>query len=145
VDHLIAGPDSMTVAHLAFPTNLPKMPFMIHLDHAPQGNQGGWAGMPYKLYADGAMIKNGVIDGEGPLHVAHEVTTKKYRLDLANGVSYDIPVANDYTNPEQGVTANQGIHRHQAGQPSETEVTPVPSTVREDYAKVLSGSETGEH
>lgn len=138
--HTFNGPDAMHVGHPAFPENLPKAPLIFNFDHAPQGVGGGWARMPYKLFADGAPIKEGVLDGTGPLQVDHEVVTREYQLELANGMIYKIPVASQYSNASQGEGANGGIHKHEAGAPADTGATPQPATPREDYAEILYGS-----
>jgi Uncharacterized protein conserved in bacteria len=70
-------------------------------------------GMPYKLYADGAMVKQGVFDSTGQLPIDHHVTTQKYTLELANGVKHDIPVPGDYRDVANGALANQGFPFHE--------------------------------
>lgn len=85
---------------------------------------GAWAGMPYTLFADGAMVKQGVMDEKGAIDVDHHVTTTDYRIELANGVSFGSPVGADYkgsiTNAE---LANQGLHRHESE--AHPDITPV--------------------
>lgn len=73
--------------------------------------------MPYMLYADGALLNQGVLDQTGQLPIEHQVVTRQYRLELANGVKYQIPIPTDYRNAEQAHLANGGLHSH----PSETD------------------------
>lgn len=137
--HKLSGPDSMNIGHPAFPNNLPKTPLVINTDHSPEGHRAGWAGMPYKLFADGAQIKEGVLDETGQLPIAHEVPTQKYKLELANGMIHNIPIPNSYSNPEQGEAANSGFLRHVAGKAPDTGATPQRANTREDYFKALKG------
>lgn len=68
--------------------------------------------MPYTLYADGAVLKQGVLDESGHVLIDHQVVTRQYRMELANGVNYQIPVPTDYRNAEQAHLANGGMHNH---------------------------------
>jgi type VI secretion system secreted protein VgrG len=70
--------------------------------------------MPYTLYADGAVLQQGVLDKSGQLSIDHQVVTRGYRLVMANGVAYQIPVPTDYRNAEQAALANRGLHNHPA-------------------------------
>ena len=136
--HELNGPESLTMAHPAFPQNLPTRPLIFNVDQAPQGINGGWAGMPYKLYADGVLIKEGVLDKNTPLQVDHVVSTQKYKMKLANGMVYDVPVPADYTNPGQGDPANQGFHRHVPGKAPDTGATKPSASAREAYFRALN-------
>lgn len=98
--------------------------------------------MPYKLYADGALIREGVLDEKGTLNLDHEIPTKKYTMELANGMRYNIPVPNDYTNDVQGNPANRGFLRHQPGKSPDSGATPQRANARQDYLKLLTDSET---
>ncbi|WP_434628639.1 type VI secretion system Vgr family protein [Chromobacterium sp. CV08] len=137
--HDLSGPDRMNIAHPAFPQSLPKMPFTVQVDQAAQGVRSSWAGMPFTLYADGAELKKGVLDESGKLHIDHMAPTQKYRIKMANGVQYDIPVPNDYSNPTQGEPANLGFHGHQAGKADEAGRTGWIDSVREDFLGMLQG------
>lgn len=48
----------------------------------------------------------------GHLTLDHQVVTLQYRLELANGISYQVPVPSDYRNSEQAPPANCGLHKH---------------------------------
>nr|WP_180204935.1 type VI secretion system Vgr family protein [Pseudomonas sp. SbOxS1]NYU04930.1 type VI secretion system tip protein VgrG [Pseudomonas sp. SbOxS1] len=107
-----SGPASMTAAHPDYPQSLSKQTLRFNLSQAPNANRQVWAGMPYTLYADGAELKQGVLDASGQLLIDHQVVTRSYRLVMANGVTYQIPVPTDYRNPEQAHLANRGLHNH---------------------------------
>jgi type VI secretion system secreted protein VgrG len=81
-----------------------------------------WAGMPYTLFADGVRAASGVMDDSGRIAVDHHVTTTRYHIELANGVSYEVPVGGDYLGePGNAERANQGFHRHERRpQPDDT-------------------------
>lgn len=74
----------------------------LNVAQSPNASDSSWAGMPYTLYADGALLKQGVLDERGQISVDHRVVTRSYKLEMANGVSYQIPVAEAYSRPEQG-------------------------------------------
>ncbi|MCJ7957070.1 MAG: type VI secretion system tip protein VgrG [Pseudomonas sp.] len=107
---------------------------------AGQSNAAGyqaWAGMPYKIFADGAVAGQGVMDETGSIAVDHHVTTTRYRVELANGASYEVPVNGDYVGePRNAGLANQGLHRHQS-QPH-PDITPPGSRseFRESYTQL---------
>ena len=135
----LSGPDRMNASHPAFPKNMPTQPLMFNMDHAPQGLGSGWAGMPYKLFADGALVKEGVLENNAQLRIDHPVLTSKYKLELANGLVYEVPVATDYTNHKQGDPANQGFHRHAPGKAPDTGATSPLMSAREAYFQALNG------
>ena len=136
--HVYVGPARMGVGLPGFPDGMPKQKLYFDFDHAAQGNRASWAGMPYKVFADGAKIDEGVFDGEKPLAVDHEITTREYTIELANGAKYTIPVPADYTKPEQGDPANEGIHKHIAGKPAGTEATPPEGAMRNTFRDLLN-------
>lgn len=94
-----------------------------------------WTGMPYTVFADGVEIEKGVMSSDGKISVEHRVSRSRYRVELANGASYDIPVSGDYLgDQDNGARANRGLHRHQHS------LTPglgaAPSQYREDYDRL---------
>ncbi|MCR4538791.1 DUF2345 domain-containing protein, partial [Pseudomonas sp. 18.1.10] len=110
VDYL--GPASMSATHPEYPRSLSKQPVQFRVPMIPNAPGQGWAGMPYTLYADGAVLKQGVLDKTGLVSINHEVVTQQYRMQLANGVSYQIPVPSEYRNADQANLANGGLHNH---------------------------------
>ncbi len=133
----------MNADHPAFPTSefAYKVPLRVNFDNAPMGMQSGWQGMPYKVFADGAQIASGVLDGSGGIDIQHSPITRKYVVEMANGVRYELPVIDEYSNPEQGELAAQGFIKHEAGaSPSDTGATRVPtSAIRDSYARGING------
>jgi type VI secretion system secreted protein VgrG len=106
------GPASMRASHPEYPQSLTKQMLRLNVSQAPNASHRGWAGMPYTLYADGAVLKQGVLDESGQVLIDHQVVTRSYRLVMANGVSHHIPVPTDYRNAEQAHLANRGLHNH---------------------------------
>jgi type VI secretion system secreted protein VgrG len=133
-----SGPQRMTQAMPDFPKGTLQFPLTLKFDNTPAGTGTAWAGMPYKLYADGAQIKQGVLDDSGNLLVMHSPLVKGYRLELANGVRYDMPVVESYKNPKQGEPATGGFLKHVPGAPDpETGDTRIALSLREAYSKAF--------
>jgi type VI secretion system secreted protein VgrG len=110
------GPASLNKAMPRLPTGgeftSPLQTLRISVPQAPNALGTSWAGMPYTLHADGAELKKGVLDKSGYVEVEHKAQTKNYRLEMANGINFQIPVVENYRNPEQGKMANRGLHNH---------------------------------
>jgi type VI secretion system secreted protein VgrG len=134
-----SGPASMTATHPDYPPLQSRQTLRFEIPQAPNASGLGWAGMPYTLYADGAVLQRGVLDKTGQLSIDHQVVTRGYRLVMANSVVYQIPTPTDYRNPEQAHLANAGFHNHpsknhsEVSQPtSHTEYRTLYSTVMDD-------------
>jgi type VI secretion system secreted protein VgrG len=112
--HVFLGPNALEVG-ISLPESKfnPESSLVILIDQSPMGKQSSWVGMPYKLYANGALKKEDVIDDTGRILVEHDLAVQKYKLELANGEQYDIPVVTKYTNPPQGEAANLGFHKYE--------------------------------
>jgi len=138
-DFNYTGPASMKATHPEYPQSLAKQILRLSVPQAPNAPDLGWAGMPYTLYADGTVLQRGVLDKTGQLSIDHQVITRGYRLDLANGLRFQIPVPTDYRNAEQAHMANKGLQNH----PSQTDPEVSQPTSHTDhralYAAVLEG------
>jgi type VI secretion system secreted protein VgrG len=135
----IKGGATMAANHPDSPKQLTRQPLRLKLAATP--NLGGsWTHMPYKLYADGGLITEGVMDGSGHVEVDHQPTTQEYRLEMANGVSYRIPAVTGYSNPEQGKLANQGLHNHRSAPDTPVNQPASHTDHRTQYAAVLSNT-----
>ncbi|WAH61923.1 hypothetical protein LZ023_35735 (plasmid) [Pseudomonas silvicola] len=117
-----------------------KQSLRLHIPQAPNAPEISWAGMPYSLFADGSLVKSGVLDKSGQLPIDHQVVTREYTLEMANGVRYQIPVVDAYTNPEQGKLANLGFHHHPAMASSDINTPDTHTAHRMTYARLLGGS-----
>ncbi|HTH73966.1 MAG TPA: type VI secretion system Vgr family protein [Trinickia sp.] len=107
------GPTRMDVNHPDF-KDMPTKRLTLKLHASPDAPNSVPAGMPYKLFADGALVKQGVIDRTGYLPVDHHVTTQQYRLEMANGTTHEIPVPGEYRGDAiNGRLANQGFQFHE--------------------------------
>ena len=121
--HTFGGPAQMNADNPAFPKNMPTTPLALNTAASPASTSILPVGMPFKLFADGAMIKQGVIDKSGQLPIDHFPGTQKYSLQLANGITHDIPVPTEYHNPVNGELANQGFHFHEGSDSSAADRT----------------------
>ncbi|WP_417703944.1 type VI secretion system Vgr family protein [Pseudomonas sp.] len=132
------GPASMLATHPEYPKLESAQRIKVRISRAPGALQSNWAGMPYTLFADGAPIEQGVLDQTGFLTFEHQVITRQYRLEMANGVTYQIPVPEEYRNPEQGHLANRGFNHHPAASDDPEIGLPASHTDhRNDYAGLL--------
>ncbi|WP_036013683.1 DUF2345 domain-containing protein, partial [Robbsia andropogonis] len=113
-NHAFSGPTRLDVTNPAF-KSLAVQKLTLNTAASPSASSATLAGMPYKLYADGAMVKEGIIDDSGQLAVDHLVTTQNYKLILANGITHNIPVPVEYTDQKNGALANQGFHFNESG------------------------------
>jgi type VI secretion system secreted protein VgrG len=94
---------------------MPTTPLTIYVAASPASRAAIPAGMPYKLFAAGGLVKQGVFDETGSLQVDHHPTTQQYTLELASGIKHTIPVAKAYRgDATNGVLANQGFHFHES-------------------------------
>ncbi|MGH8781300.1 type VI secretion system Vgr family protein [Paraburkholderia sp.] len=133
-----SGPTRMDVTNPAF-KDLPTRQLSLSTFASPSAASAVPAGMPYKLYADGALVKQGVFDSTGQLPIDHHVTTQKYTLELANGVKHEIPVPGDYRDAHNGALANQGFHFHESLSDGDT-AAPDRAVHRQVYNDLLNPS-----
>jgi type VI secretion system secreted protein VgrG len=136
-NHAFSGPTRLDVTNPAF-QSLSVQRLSINTSASPSARSATLAGMPYKLYADGAMVKEGIIDDSGQLPIDHLVTTQKYKLVLANGVTHNIPVPTDYTDQKNGTLANQGFHFNESGWSQNVLAAGDRSAHRQNYSDLLS-------
>ncbi|MBD8194085.1 DUF2345 domain-containing protein, partial [Pseudomonas fluorescens] len=136
--YAFSGPASLKAAHPEYPQNLFKQPLRLSMPQTPNASDQGWAGMPYTLYADGVVLKQGVLDKSGHVLIDHAVVTQQYRIALANGVSCQIPVPTDYRNAEQGHLANGGMHNHRSRADAEVSQPTSHTDHRALYAAAIS-------
>ncbi|WP_256590823.1 MULTISPECIES: type VI secretion system Vgr family protein [unclassified Pseudomonas] len=134
-----SGPASMTATHPDYPESLSKQTLRFSVAQAPNANRQAWAGMPYTLYADGAELKQGVLDASGQLLIDHQVVTRGYRLVMANGVTHHIPVPTEYRNAEQAHLANRGLQNHPSQADAEMSQPMSHTDHRALYDAVLKG------
>lgn len=133
-----SGPASLTASHPEYPQSLSKQLLRFSVPQVPNAFNQGWTGMPYTLYADGAVLKRGVLDQTGQVSIDHEVVTQQYLLELANGVSHQIPVPTEYRNTEQAKLANGGMHNHPSRPDPEVSQPTSHTDHRALYATVIS-------
>ncbi|STQ90076.1 type VI secretion system Vgr family protein [Iodobacter fluviatilis] len=138
-NHDVSGPAKMTAQHPAFPQGTPKQKIKLNLQQTPGTTDASLAGMPYTLFADGAEVKKDVMDSTGQLLVDHEIVTQHYKLVLANGETYQIPVPSEYRNAEQANLANQGLQHHQPESNAEINQPDQHTDHRQSYLDTVKG------
>jgi type VI secretion system secreted protein VgrG len=117
--------------------DMPTRRLMLNTFASPSATSAVPSGLPYKLFADGALVKQGVFDKTGQLPIDHHVTTQKYTLELPNGVKHEIPVPGEYRDPANGVLANQGFHYHEM-LPDDGTSAPDRAVHRQVYSDLLN-------
>ncbi|NYU08283.1 type IV secretion protein Rhs [Enterobacteriaceae bacterium CCUG 67584] len=140
-DFMYSGPASMKADHPDYPSlqaNV-RQSLKLSVAQAPNVSGNSWTGMPYTLYADGAELMKGVLDESGQITIDHQVVTKKYTLKMENGVSYQIPIVEAYSNPEQGALANRGFHHHISQTDADINAPASHTEHRNLYAELLDG------
>ncbi|MFB0713795.1 DUF2345 domain-containing protein, partial [Buttiauxella noackiae] len=143
------GPASMNIFPPRLPSSsgeefIPPQTLRINVPQTPNAPDVSWAGMPYTLYADGAIVKKGVLDKTGKVDVDHKPETQSYRMEMANGVNYQIPIVSAYRNKEQGEMANRGLQNH-TSQPNSDVNPPASHTEHRNlYNELLNGSDNKE-
>jgi type VI secretion system secreted protein VgrG len=112
----MSGPARITPDMPDFPKSSFVVPMTLSFVNAPLGANSAWKGMPYKVYANGAMVKQGVLDETGDLALMHSPAIQEYRVELANGMKYNIPVVDAFRNAQEGPLAAKGVFKGEAGQ-----------------------------
>jgi type VI secretion system secreted protein VgrG len=82
---------------------------VLHLGSHAETAGRAFAGMPFKLLKDGALVEQGHIDDKGNIQFAHELdATSEYKVELPTGQSFDI-VASAYIEQHE---QNAGVGYH---------------------------------
>jgi type VI secretion system secreted protein VgrG len=135
---------SLTAAHPAYTPSETRQPLLIDLSHAPNSAGSGLSGMPYSLYANGLLLQEGVLSETAKIQLDHQVVTREYRLELASGVSFQIPATTAYRNPEQAVLANRGVQNHPPNSHEDISWPLNHTDHRQMYAGVMGSSKNKE-
>ncbi len=112
------GPASVTHSPLNFShpevAALPAKSLTLRAVASPAARLALPKGMPYRLLADGVLMKQGVLDATGDIPVEHRSTASRYTVELASGAAYELPVAEAYRGDvPNGELANVGVHFHE--------------------------------
>ncbi|SFD40041.1 Uncharacterized conserved protein, DUF2345 family, partial [Cupriavidus sp. OV038] len=102
-------PASMQI-HAEMANILPAHPLTLNTGASPASRTRLPVGMPYKLFAEGVLFRQGVIDETGDIPIDHQMATKQYELQLASGAVHAIPTTEEYRgNAENGELAARGF------------------------------------
>ena len=139
VKKTIGGPAQLNRDNPAWPTASISKTLTLLAGQSSAAGYQSWKGMPYTVFADGAQVGKGVMDASGRFAVEHHVTTSRYRIELANGVSYDVPVGGEYLgDPDNAERANQGFHRHESQPHPDISAQKERSRFRQAYTQLNS-------
>ncbi|MBV4413494.1 type VI secretion system tip protein VgrG [Enterobacteriaceae bacterium YMB-R22] len=105
---IVSGPEKMDITHQSWPQSVPKQKLRFLLGDSPESPVRELAGEPYKLYANGALIQQGVTGAGGSVEIDHQVATNQYRLELPGGEIYEINMVNEGQTTEADKLAAQG-------------------------------------
>lgn len=84
----------------------------LHLGSHAEAAGRTSAGLPYKLFKDGALIEQGQVDAKGNLNFAHELDSKaNYKVELPTGQSFDI--APSAYSEQHEINAGVGYHGYE--------------------------------
>ncbi|GFZ91184.1 type VI secretion system Vgr family protein [Dyella caseinilytica] len=135
------GPASMQITDV-LKDKLPTQPLFINMAASPASKSVVSAGMPYELFADGALVKQGLTDASGQIPIDHQAFTQHYRLELGNGAIYAIPVTENFRgDATNGQLANRGFHYHE-GAPDNPADAVDRAAHRQVYNNLLSPTQT---
>ncbi|MEW6024002.1 MAG: type VI secretion system tip protein TssI/VgrG [Pseudomonadota bacterium] len=82
------------------------------------------AGLPFKLFKDGALIEQGQVNDKGNIQFAHELeATAEYKVELPTGQSFDIAASAYAEQHEQNAGVGYHGYENPGGLLSEDEVT----------------------
>ncbi|MFC0401901.1 type VI secretion system Vgr family protein [Paraburkholderia rhizosphaerae] len=123
------------------PNNLPAERMMLNLASSPSAMAAIPQDVPYKLFARGALVAQGVTDATGYIAVDHRAGTQSYRLELANGIAFNIPVSDEFRGDAvNGELANQGFQFFEYGADGNGVDR---SAHRQRYARMLNSDTKG--
>ncbi|MDR3433885.1 MAG: type VI secretion system tip protein VgrG [Rouxiella aceris] len=112
----VIGPESMDITHPQFPQSVPKQALRFQLGGSPQSPTKVRANEPYKLFANGKLVQQGLTDAEGNIEIDHQIPTQKYRLEMISGERYDINMVNEGQEKPEDALALEGFREIDPGQ-----------------------------
>jgi len=72
-----------------------------------------YAGEPYRLFADGALLKKDLADEDGSFTWEHREGTQRYAVELATGQRFEIRLQDLLRGDAAAQIANQGYRSHE--------------------------------
>ncbi|QGZ43184.1 type VI secretion system tip protein VgrG [Pseudoduganella flava] len=117
--HEFLGPKNLNVANTMPPQSEQQGKAMFNLGSHAAASGRPQAGVPYKLYKDGALVEEGKLDETGSFAFEHENDTdSKYAVELPSGDTYEVE-AGEQLAPHQ-VSSGMGHHGYEPSGPSLT-------------------------
>ena len=120
----LVGPAKIDYASPHFPTSeLVPMLSVALQSHAGSGTGTSYANEPYKLFADGGLIEQGLTNDQGAVRFKHRVGVNTYRVELLNGQTFEVDALSAFSsNPlqrEAQQLANEGFRDEPSTKPGE--------------------------
>lgn len=107
--HSLIGPKTMDVAIAMPPQPAMEGQGIVNLGSHPAASGWAGAGLPVKLYKDGALIEQTRFDDAGNLKFKHDIGGEaNYKIELPNGQHYDI--AADDLHEFHKISSSIGYH-----------------------------------
>jgi type VI secretion system secreted protein VgrG len=119
----MVGPGTMSHKMPQFP-DATLSPYKRHASFslgALPGAMQNYAGEPYTLYADGAVLQQGLADDEGSVMWEHKDGTSHYKIELASGHVFEVAALEAFANPAADHLANAGFRSFTSESPDKTE------------------------
>jgi len=138
----IDGPTRLDPGNPIWPEASVRQALSLRMSQSGASNHDIAAGMPYKVFAHGALIAEGVMDGSGAIKVDHHVVSTEYLVQTARGDEFVFPVRGDFQGEaENAEHANRGLRRHQS-QPHADIVPPASGGIFRRFHAALNQTET---
>jgi uncharacterized protein (DUF2345 family) len=107
------GPTRMDFASPQFPTSelVPIIRFTLQ-SHGGNGTGITYAHEPYKLFADGGLVEQGLSDENGMIKFKHKVGVGAYKVELVSGQIFEIDALINFAEGSQRdnqLLANEGF------------------------------------
>ena len=136
-----SGPTKMSHTMPSFPDDTlspTKRKMRFGLGALPS-QMSNYAGEPFQLYADGALLQKGVVGDDGMLTWDHKEGTMQYKVKLLTGASFLIDAhekfAVDTTTRETQHLSNDGYRSHEHS----SDVDATHGAIGDAFRKTLSG------
>jgi len=107
--HSLMGPKTMDMANAQPSQETLGGAGTFHLNSHPAAGGRASAGLPYKLFKDGALTEQGTLDDTGNMTFKHDLDKESdYQLELPNGNRFSIS-SNPHEEPHE-ISSSIGYH-----------------------------------
>lgn len=111
----IDGPTRLDPTDPIWPEASIRQALSLRMSQTGAANHDIAAGMPYRVFAGGALVADGIMDESGAIKLEHHVVSTEYVVQTARGDEFVFPVQGDFRGePDNAEHANRGRRRHQS-------------------------------